>query len=330
MSIRVMTRVWEHATYKEGALLTLLALADYADDNGVCWPGQPELSHKARLGERQLRNVLHMLEGKGEIVSVPGRGRGNVTVYCVLSGLDGETREARCDWFLSHYGKAAIDDTKPAKKAAKTAAFTNEKRQLATIKAAIDDTEKRQLTTDKSGNRRHEEKRQFSAPERAETPVLPVMQPSCDPSVDPSWIPGGGGGRDHTTHEPPPPPPRHFALQAFAERYPSMQLSVDQERRITTTVTDAPTWEMALNYWTDNRHKPANLTGLLDKYTKELRYAAERNGQLETNQPGRHASAGPQPTGRNGQRRIDPGSIPLSDNERRLLAEVNREAGIMP
>ena len=144
MSIRVMTRVWEHAIYKEGALLTLLALADYADNNGVCWPGQLELAHKARLGERQLRNVLHMLEGKGEIVSVPGRGRGNVTVYCVLSGLDGETREARCDWFLSHYGKAAIDDTKPAKKAAKTAAFTNEKRQLATIKAAIDDTEKRQ------------------------------------------------------------------------------------------------------------------------------------------------------------------------------------------
>lgn len=96
MSIKVMTRVWEHAQYKEGTLLVLLALADYADDRGVCWPAQPEIASKARLTDRQVRNVINQLVEDGEILVQPSQGRGKPARYCVLSGLtDAEKQERR-------------------------------------------------------------------------------------------------------------------------------------------------------------------------------------------------------------------------------------------
>src|SRR5262245_33120961 len=95
MSIKVMTRAWEHAPYGEGTLLVLLALADYADDYGVCWPAQPDVAAKARLTDRQLRNIVRQLEVAGDLLVHPGRGRGNRTIYCVLSGLPEEEREKR-------------------------------------------------------------------------------------------------------------------------------------------------------------------------------------------------------------------------------------------
>ena len=38
MSIKVMTTVWAEAPYQGGALLILLAMADWADENGY-WVG---------------------------------------------------------------------------------------------------------------------------------------------------------------------------------------------------------------------------------------------------------------------------------------------------
>jgi hypothetical protein len=38
MSIKVMSQVWEHSTRKGTRLLLLLALADFANDEGICYP----------------------------------------------------------------------------------------------------------------------------------------------------------------------------------------------------------------------------------------------------------------------------------------------------
>ena len=48
-----MARVWEWSAASGGGLLALLAIADFANDNGVAWPSLSVLAAKARLSVRQ-------------------------------------------------------------------------------------------------------------------------------------------------------------------------------------------------------------------------------------------------------------------------------------
>lgn len=86
MSILIMSQVWEHSAQEGGALLVLLALADFANEAGESWPSLGTLGRKARLGERQTRYVLRALEEAGEIrVKVQGGPRG-CNLYTVTLG----------------------------------------------------------------------------------------------------------------------------------------------------------------------------------------------------------------------------------------------------
>ena len=55
-----MSQVWEHSRHQSGALLVLLALADFAgaDDGSRIFPGIDRLAHKARLSRRQTEKIL--------------------------------------------------------------------------------------------------------------------------------------------------------------------------------------------------------------------------------------------------------------------------------
>lgn len=90
-----MTRVWDSAPYSGGTLLTLLALADYADDAGVCWPDQSSVARKARLTDRQVRNVLAEMVADGELLMHTGRGRGGRSCYQILTGLSEHERDEK-------------------------------------------------------------------------------------------------------------------------------------------------------------------------------------------------------------------------------------------
>ena len=45
----------------------LMCLANYADENGECWPSQTTISNEAELGERATRDWLKTLEESGFI-----------------------------------------------------------------------------------------------------------------------------------------------------------------------------------------------------------------------------------------------------------------------
>jgi DNA-binding MarR family transcriptional regulator len=62
-----MSRVWESSSASGGGLLALLAIADFANDNGIAWPSLSVLAAKARLSVRQLCTVLDELEKAGEL-----------------------------------------------------------------------------------------------------------------------------------------------------------------------------------------------------------------------------------------------------------------------
>lgn len=81
MSIKVMSEVWEHAPFVGTELLILLALADMANDDRECWPGQKHVAHKGRITIQQATSVLKNLEMQGviEIIHRTVEGRGNIS-----------------------------------------------------------------------------------------------------------------------------------------------------------------------------------------------------------------------------------------------------------
>jgi hypothetical protein len=84
MSIAIMTDVWDKSKHKSTELLILLALADRANDDGICWPGHTSLSKRGRIARRQIINVLNELSESGELYIA--RRPGSSNIYAVLTG----------------------------------------------------------------------------------------------------------------------------------------------------------------------------------------------------------------------------------------------------
>lgn len=81
MSVRVMSAVWA-LDLPAGEKLLLLALADCANDDGLCWPGMKNLSAKTGKGERSLQAAIKALCAAGHLTrdELPGKGC-NYTVH---------------------------------------------------------------------------------------------------------------------------------------------------------------------------------------------------------------------------------------------------------
>ncbi len=61
MSVRIMSDVWDKFPGNGSELLAMLALADWANDDGFCWPSIAAIARKLRLSERQAQRVIHGL-----------------------------------------------------------------------------------------------------------------------------------------------------------------------------------------------------------------------------------------------------------------------------
>jgi hypothetical protein len=67
MSIRVMSSVWENTKQSGSNLVILLAISDFANDDGEAWPSVNTLAKKARITERECQFILRKLTEAGEI-----------------------------------------------------------------------------------------------------------------------------------------------------------------------------------------------------------------------------------------------------------------------
>jgi hypothetical protein len=81
MSNKLLTEVLDSAPFGGTKLLTLVVLADFANDDGECWPSIDTLAARARVGRRWVLRILDELEADGWVVRKPRRGR--ATVYFV-------------------------------------------------------------------------------------------------------------------------------------------------------------------------------------------------------------------------------------------------------
>jgi len=92
-----MDRVWKNSREGGGKLLLLLAIADFADDDGMAFPGIDTLAEKTRQSRRTVQRQLRELEEEQEIAIEPGTGRSNTHTYWVLTGLDENIKQERIE-----------------------------------------------------------------------------------------------------------------------------------------------------------------------------------------------------------------------------------------
>ena len=73
MSVSAMSWAWKKALSSTEKIV-LVALADHADDEGICWPGHKGLTGKCGLARRSIINVIQRLVDRG-LVSIEKRRR---------------------------------------------------------------------------------------------------------------------------------------------------------------------------------------------------------------------------------------------------------------
>lgn len=83
MSIKILSVVWQGFPLGGSELLAMLALADWSDDTGRCWPSMASIAKKTRLSRSQAQRVVHRLIND-RFVAVTGNAAG---------GAPGSTRQ---------------------------------------------------------------------------------------------------------------------------------------------------------------------------------------------------------------------------------------------
>lgn len=62
MSVRTLSRVWDFSQHSGTHLLMMLAIADFADDDGRAYPAVPTLAKKCRMSSRNANLILAVLK----------------------------------------------------------------------------------------------------------------------------------------------------------------------------------------------------------------------------------------------------------------------------
>lgn len=83
MSVRTMARVWERSQHSGSDLLMLLAIADFADDDGNAYPAVGTLAKKCRMTPRNANFILANLKQSGELVVRQNEGPKGTNRYLV-------------------------------------------------------------------------------------------------------------------------------------------------------------------------------------------------------------------------------------------------------
>lgn len=84
-----MAEVWERSQHSGTHLLMLLAIADFADDDGRAYPAVASLAKKCRMKPRNVQTILATLRNSGELVIRLGEGPKGTNLYRIppLQGI---------------------------------------------------------------------------------------------------------------------------------------------------------------------------------------------------------------------------------------------------
>lgn len=84
MSVRMISRVWDFSAQKGNDLLMLLAIADFADDDGNAYPAVSTLATKCRMKPRNANLILAALKASGELEVRQNEGPNGTNRYRIV------------------------------------------------------------------------------------------------------------------------------------------------------------------------------------------------------------------------------------------------------
>lgn len=83
MSIKFMSLIWSDGPQRQSDRFVLLALADYANDDGECWPSIAGIVRKTCLSERGVQAIIKRLQSDGWLQISVGGGRKGCNFYTI-------------------------------------------------------------------------------------------------------------------------------------------------------------------------------------------------------------------------------------------------------
>jgi hypothetical protein len=101
-----MNRVWDHTRHDGTDQVAILALADWADDDGVCWYKNKRIGERIRRDERTVKRIMNKLRRSGEVFAPPNPGAGNRTLKFVCVGM---TEDAIRDVLIRRFEMTEIE-----------------------------------------------------------------------------------------------------------------------------------------------------------------------------------------------------------------------------
>lgn len=118
MSLRLMSRVWSSAPYAGDQLLILLAMADFANDEGFFFASKATLAKKCRCTPEYVRLTLKKFIDDGVIcVTKQGWGRGRATEFRFIKAVDNPEIKPQMAW--------GLDEKNPNSEGSKTPTMTD-------------------------------------------------------------------------------------------------------------------------------------------------------------------------------------------------------------
>jgi hypothetical protein len=125
VSILVTSLVWKYSRAEGSTLLTALAIADFADDDGCAFPSVATLSSKARVSERTTQYALETLCGLGELCIERGTGPKGCNTYFIrvqnLRGANSAGVQSATEGGATGCTQTVIEPPKKKKESAKPA-----------------------------------------------------------------------------------------------------------------------------------------------------------------------------------------------------------------
>lgn len=78
-----MSMIWESGPSNQAERFVLLALADFANDNGECWPALKTVASKCCMTDRGAQKIIRRLEESGWLKIDTGGGRKGCNNYLI-------------------------------------------------------------------------------------------------------------------------------------------------------------------------------------------------------------------------------------------------------
>lgn len=252
-----MTAVWDSGRYDAGALLVLLAMADYADEEHICRPSVGALARKARLSERQIIRILNTFKADGVITPIgehKAKAGRPVVVYCInVDALKGDIGDPKGD-MVSPLKPPKGDTMSPLRTAkgdicAPKGDICAHKGDIAVsydppIDPPIDPSE--------------EERAAAAPPAPAPAVVVEAAETQTTTAATPLTL---------TTHP---------AVQAYHTAFLAWPSKAQMLEIIRHGVDDLARWENSLTAWLRAGHSPRNIGGMLDWYDNPARIPTSR------------------------------------------------------